>query len=303
MTAAEPFADILDSFPLDLDATSRVTPENLSPDTRLYQVNDSRLIDYNGWKGNNYIIDSAAGAKVACHPHIVGAELRKLCMDAAHEFTATVESLGLLGDNPAVMHILRAGAGYMVAEAFDDRLPVINVRTQYKEEAYRDHSDDPRDIVVTYRDYPDGLGDVSTLIIPDTYATGRSAETAIQDAVERGVTPERVVIYGFIAAPSLSRIGKLCQRLGVDFTSFTICDITQLAHNNYDMCVYGPDESRIKATGEYRALGSVIDRDTLLRLLPDYVPGMDQPGDWSERQAMLFNGYENEHGNIKGHIV
>ena len=37
-------------------------------------------------------------------------------------------------------------------------------------------------------------------------------------------------------------------------------------------------------------------------MLPMYVAGMDQPGDWSERQVSLFNGKGKEAGDIAGHL-
>ena len=42
--------------------------------------------------------------------------------------------------------------------------------------------------------------------------------------------------------------------------------------------------------------------DTLDGMIPYYVAGLDQPGDWSERQMSLFNGYGMESGNVVGHL-
>ena len=36
--------------------------------------------------------------------------------------------------------------------------------------------------------------------------------------------------------------------------------------------------------------------------LPEFIPGADQPGDWSARQSRLFTGTGYEDGNIDGHL-
>ena len=84
---------------------------------------------------------------------------------------------------------------------------------------------------------------------------------------------------------------------------FAICDITQLYSNNYDMPLYGLDEHLYQETGETNPLGSIVSHETLRDMLPYFIPGMDQPGDWSERHNSLYNGYGEESGNIKGHLT
>lgn len=292
--------DVAQYFPVDLNATH---PVNLGLDgTQVYKVTETHLIPEGSPIGQPFIIDTNAGGTVACHPHIVGDELRALCFKAALKFTEAVESLGLIeASDAAILHILRAGAGYMVADAMHG-VPVIDVRTEYRVGGYRDHPDDPRRLVVSYRHYPEDLRDVGSLIVPDTYASGRSAEAALLDLLGKGFSADRVILYGFIAIPALIRLGAVCESHDMDLYSFAICDITQLAHNNYDMCIYGPDESLYKEDGRLRALGSIVDRETLRRLHPHYIPGLDQPGDWSERQSSLFDGYNNESGDIRGHL-
>jgi hypothetical protein len=140
------------------------------------------------------------------------------------------------------------------------------------------------------------------LIVPDTYATGRSAEAALNRLFSSGLIPERVILYGFIAIPALVRLGEFCSREGIEMFSFAICDLTQLAFNNYDMPLYGFDESSHASTGRRIRLGSIVDMDTLDGMIPHYVAGLDQPGDWSERQVSLFNGYGMESGDVVGHL-
>jgi len=187
----------------------------------------------------------------------------------------------------------------MVDRALPD-LPLINIRTQYMEDGYRAHSDDSRRITVTYSDYKST--EIDTLVVPDTYATGRSVETAIRHMFQQGLSLEKVILYGFIAAAGIERVHKLLSEYGVELVVFAICDITQLYSNNYDMPLYGLDENLYKETGKIKSLGSVVSLETLRDMLPHYVPGMDQPGDWSERHTNLYNGYGEETGDIKGHL-
>jgi hypothetical protein len=180
---------------------------------------------------------------------------------------------------------------------------VISVRTEYSEDGYRAHSDDSRMVRVTYSDLdPRGLRASSTLIVPDTFATGRSAEAALTHLFGVGVVPDRVVLYGFTAIPALKRLGLLCTGWGVELVSFSICDVTQLASNHYDMPVYGLDESLWESEGELRRLGSIVDTEALRRFMPRYVAGLDQPGDWSERHLGLFDGAGTVSGDVAGHL-
>lgn len=294
--------DVAQFFPLDLDATKPVHLEGSGEEARLYRVTGSKLIPEGEPAGVVYILDTRAGGIVACHPHIVGDDLKTLCREAANHFVEAARAVNVLTEDAAILHILRAGAGYMVADIMKGAL-TVDVRTEYRAGGYRAHSDDPRRLVVSYRRYPEGLDEAAAIVVPDTYATGRSAEAALLDLMGNGFKPDRIILYGFMAVPALVRLGALCEEHGVDLHSFAICDLAQLAHNNYDMCIYGPDESLFKETRRRGALGSVIDRATLRRLLPSYIPGLDQPGDWSERQSRLFDGVTNRSGDIRGHLV
>jgi len=302
----EKLGKILGSFPIDVDSTDRVNLGGLRDDTRLYKISlDSPLLPETHGFEALYILDTPSGEAVACHPHLVGAPLEKLSLEGAQEFRASAEGLGLFEEgSTAILHVLRGGSGYRLAEAFPSGVPILNIRTEYFKDGYRAHSDSEKKIRIAYNDHPDvhDLEGLSTLIVPDTFATGRSAEAALTELFESGLTPDRVVLYGFTAIPALVRMGSVCSEHGVGVHSFSICDLTQLASNNYDMPLYGVDESLLSSSGEFRGLGSVVDRETLLSLLPRYVAGMDQPGDWSERQETLFTGAGYVEGDIPGHL-
>jgi hypothetical protein len=307
MRLEEHLDSVLDTFPVDVSSTASIEIEELRQDTSVFRVDteNSPLIPRGVDVGEVFIVDTVPGMRIACHPHIVGEELESFCLDGSREFIMALVGLDLLDiSGLAILHILRAGSGYMVSEALPDGVPVISVRTEYREDGYRSHLD-ARTIGVSYRDYSSGdslMDGVDTLLIPDTYATGRSVEAALGDLFESGLSPERIVLYGFIAIPALVKLGGICSEEGIDLFSFSICNIAQLAHNNYDMPLYGLDESLFVSTGETRCLGSIVDVQTLREFLPIYVAGLDQPGDWSERQRRLFNGFSSETGDIAGHL-
>ena len=296
---------ILDEFFLDTKSTTII---DTYPGAKLLQIDarESPLIPNNLNLNDIYILDSEEGRQIACHPHIVGNELERLCYKAADVFKQALESLELFPPNETgILHILRGGRGYMVADVMPPDMHIIDIRIEYTEDGYREHSDDSRGINVTFTSFPElsSSQEISTLIIPDTIATGRSAEAAIKRVHEIGASPKKIVLYGFISIPGLLKLAHICSDKNIDLYSFAICDLTQLAWNNYDMPLYGIDEGLYEAEGKIRKLGSIIHEDTLHGILPQYVAGLDQPGDWSERQLQLFNGNMNEAGNINGHCL
>lgn len=293
---------IMDEFPIDAESLRKLSIK-LENGSAVYKVENSWLIPPSENLGEVYLIDSTAGARIACHPHIVGEELRKLSLSAAKTFIKTLLVFELIEEKTtALMHILRAGSGYMVSDALPFTPPLINIRTKYNQSGYRDHSNAIDDLEVSYIEHSGDVDDIRTLLVPDTFATGRSSEVALSYIMEYGYNPTRVILYGFISIPALIRVSKICHKNDIELMSFAICDLTQLSKNNYDMCIYGPDEISYYESGEYRSLGSIIGEETLRRILPEYIPGLDQPGDWSERQDKLFNGYEEEKGDIRGHL-
>ena len=286
-------------FPIDTGSASRLTLDSVSPSTRVYSVKTSESPLIREDLGECFLLDTPQAQRIASHPHLVGTELADLSLAVAHEFKSALLELGLIGDSTGLLHILRGSSGYMVNEAISE-LPLINIRTEYKEDGYRAHSDDSRRIEVTYSDYHGQ--DIDTLIIPDTYATGRSVEAALVTFRESGHSPKTVIIYGFIAIPAIKRLHKLCQQEKCRLITVALCDITQLAANHYDMALFGPDEHLHTTKGELNNLGSIVGEETLEEMAENFIPGLDQPGDWSERQVKLFNGHDLEDGDIRGHL-
>jgi uracil phosphoribosyltransferase len=299
---------IRDEFPIDVSSTRQIRVEGLRNDTKVFRVKtqDSPLIPEEAHVGQAYILDTTSGKEIACHPHIVGENLQKLCHDSAIEFHQTLQHLDLIEKGKtAILQILRAGLGYMAAEVFQEGTPTINIRGEYFQNGYRAHSEDGRRVRVTYSDYSSkelSLQQADTLIIPDTFASGRTAQATLNSLLDEGFKPGKIILYGFIAIPALAILGKTCLKNKIDMFSFSICNITQLAHNNYDMPLYGLDESLYDSNKQLRGLGSIVDITTLRRFLPSYVSGLDQPGDWSERQTSLFDGSGSVRGDIIRHL-
>lgn len=300
---------IVEDFPIDVYSTEKVEVKGLERDINIFKVDPKKcpLIPKNAPVGEPYIIDTDSGMTIACHPHIVDKKLEKLCLHCAREFIKVMEAIcSLKDDSLAILHILRGAPGYKIAEAFQESVPILRIRTQYRKGGYRIHFDDTRNIDITFRDYSaidSDTNEISTLLIPDTFATGRSAEVAINDLLERNIKPRKIILYGFISIPALTRLGELTSEKDIELVSFAIGNIMQLAHNNYDMPLYGLDESLYSSKGELKRLGSIVDVETLKRYLPKYIASLDQPGDWSERQSTLFNGYGYENGDIHGHLI
>jgi len=84
---------ILKIFPVDTHNTERIHLTDTSQETRLYKVDAAKSQHLDSIEGRIYLIDTPAGQKIACHPHIVAEELSVLCFEAANEFASTLKEL------------------------------------------------------------------------------------------------------------------------------------------------------------------------------------------------------------------
>ncbi len=82
--------------------------------------------------------------------------------------------------------------------------------------------------------------------------------------------------------------------------AFAMGNLTAMCANNYDMPLFGVDEWFWQKEHSIRKVGALVDTTTLTDYLQEFIPGSDQPGDWSARQTQLFNGRTYESGNIQG---
>lgn len=301
--------EIIDAFRIDVDSSEHLRIPGLKETTRVYRVSRSDLIR------DLYIIDTPDGRSIACNPHMVGRALESLCFKTALEAAKAIEFLVGTSEREAVVfeHVLRAGPGYKLHNALRALNPKLKIkevwiRPYYTTPSYRDHGVDARKLEVKCENF-EGLpsGKDIMLLKPDTEATGmsgeRSIERAVEEAEKNGSRINTVVLYGFISQESLRLLKKTAEKHGFRLVVFAMEDVMELAYNNYDMSIYGLDLSYWEAFQKVRKLSSVTPLPVLETCLPDFVPGSDQPGDFSSRQRLLFNGREWEHGAIFCHLA
>ncbi len=304
--------DIIEEYGVDTESTKPVEVEGLKPTTRVFRVDRPDLID------ELYIVDTLEAKAIACHPHLVGEALEPLCLNAALEAVKAIWRLtdiaGVNRDSLVFENVLRAAPGYRLREAIEalnagGRIREVWVRPRYSVPSYRDHDEGAiRDLRIVYEDFDELPQDREVVVLkPDTEATGRSGQMSIDRVVEGceevGSRVGEVILYGFISIPGLRLLRRTAKRHGVRLIAFSMGNLTHLAHNGYDMTLYGVDESLWEERGIMRKLGSIVDRSTLERYVVEFVPGSDQPGDWSARQRSLYvTKTDKEPGGIKKHL-
>jgi hypothetical protein len=281
----------------------------LNKDTRVFEVEDSNL--------SAYIIDTPMTREIACHPHVVGQELQELTRQAAHRsFQAILELSDIdtsSGDSTIVFEqILRAALGYQLHEVASDLIPdlyrTVYIRPRYTHTSYRDHDGVvQRHLNIVYENFSDfPKGKNIDLIMQDTVASSRSAEISLQAAINHsdklGSKIRKWIVYGFISLKGLKLLDRIAQSHDIPLTAFAMGNLTALCANNYDMPLFGVDEWLWRGQGKISKVGAVVDRSTLTEYVNEFIPGSDQPGDWSARQFKLYTGEGYEPGNISEHL-
>jgi len=301
---------LVEVFDIRVGLTEYLEVQGLRPGTRLYRVRGLSS------KSEVYILDSPEVKSVACHPHIVGDELADCMSRVAHDAVKIISDLTSVGevddDDVVFEHILRAAPGYRLHEvlrSFGLGFREVWIRPRYKLPSYRDHDEEAsKEIEVVYQDFS-SIPEGRELIVfkPDTEASGRTAETALtrlyEEAVKKNSRLKDLIVYGFISERGLRVVEEVASRVGFKKIYFiALGNITALCYNMYDMPLYGPDESYYSEYGEIRRLGGVTDYEVLGKYVPEFIPGADQPGDWSARQKMLYTGVGYEPGGIRKHL-
>ncbi len=301
--------DLIEEFGIRVNLTERVEAEGLRDGSRVYLAklpHGTRV----------YILDTPEIREIACHPHIVGEEFARLNLEAAKEAAKALTSLTPLGDagrdEVVFQHVLRAAPGYRLHEALREMglgFREVWVRPRYVTPSYRDHDEDAsKRLVIVYEDFA-GLPEGGEVIVvkPDTEASGRTAVKSLERlkeaAEERGTRLHTLIIYGFISEYGLRVVDQYARSIGFKETYFLAAgNITALCRNLYDMPLYGPDESHYQETGKIRLISGIVDQETLADYLPEFIPGADQPGDWSARQTSVYTGQGYEPGGIEKHL-
>ena len=294
---------------VNVDATrpANLIKTTLNPQTRVFEVQHSSL--------NAFIIDTPMTRRIACHPHVVGDELEKLTLEAAEQSLPAILELSQINSPSSAIvfeQILRAAPGYNLHQAASRAIPgnyrTVNIRPRYTHTSYRDHDGVvQRQLDIVYEDFAELPANKEIfLIMQDTVASSKSAEISIRAAInhceEVGSHVAKWILYGFISLEGLELLDKIARSHGIPLVAFAMGNLTALCANNYDMPLYGIDEWLWRRDRSVHKLGALLDREAFVEYLHEFVPGSDQPGDWSARQSRLFNGQGYERGDIAGHL-
>lgn len=253
-----------------------------------------------------YVLDTDSGLRIASQPELVGAELDREALSAAVAAAGLIMRLAHTR-RFVYLHVLRASRGYRLHEALTSagaQLHEVYTRVTYPGSSTGQHQTG-RASVLSARAGKLPTGETA-LIVADTVATGGTLEVALGFLLDladfKGVKLTEAHVYGFLSEQGIKRIAGFLSSQGLSRVFFyAIQDVTALASNGYDMPLYGPDLPSHES-GRPRTLGGITSEETLERMLPHYFPGMDQPGDWSERQCVLYNGEGYERGRIRDHL-
>jgi hypothetical protein len=279
---------IIDEHQIDTNSTRPVEISSLKSSTHVFEVTRPDL------KTNKtFIIETESGNKIIARPSLVGSELSEECTDAAVEAVKAMFSLTEIKDFPqnaiAFYAILRAGPYYARHTAFNiitnGKVSTVAARPRYTTPSYLNHTGERRVEVmegsVDFKKLPSGKE--LYIITDDTGASGKTFKVAIPTLIEEcekaGSSVKVLDVYGFLSCISVKILKDMEKEFGIKVNLFCIGGITDLAPNNYDMPFYG-----FRNRGD-NGRGSVIDKSTLLRLVPQYPPliDLDPVGDWSAR--------------------
>jgi len=256
--------------------------------------------------GEVFILDTDSGLRIAAEPELVGLRLEAEALQAARAASHAV-SRRLAYDSVVFLHVLRASRGYMLHRALQEAgysVSEVFIRVAYPGDSTGSHvSRSPSVVLARAEELPKGP---VSLVVADTVATGRSLVSALSFLLKlaefKGARVGEVHVYGFLSEVGVRRVAEFLRGEGVEKVYFyAIQDLTALASNEYDMPLYGPDLPSHRS-GKRVTIGGIAAGKTLERMLPHYFPGMDQPGDWSERQCELYNGEGYERGRVREHL-
>ena len=279
---------IIDEHQIDTSSTRPIEISSLKSSTHIFEVTRENV------KTNKtFIIETEAGNKIVSRPSLVGSELSEECTEAAVEAVKAIFHLTEIKDFPqnaiAYYAILRAGPYYARHTAFNiitnGKVATVTSRPRYTTPSYLNHTGERRVEVmegsVDFKKLPQGKA--LYIVTDDTGASGKTFKVAIPKLIEEcekaGSNVKVLDVYGFLSCISVKILKEMEKEFGIKVNLFCIGGITDLAPNNYDMPFYG-----FKDRGD-NGRGSIIDKSTLLRLLPQYPPviDIDPVGDWSAR--------------------
>lgn len=305
--------NLIEQNGIDTESLERISIDYGIEDLVLYKIRGEPYFDD---FLETYIIDAPEAREIAAHQHIVGDQLTSKCLTCARKAIRPILELTSINksnaDKVVHLHVLRAAPGYQLHTALEEVMGKIRqtfVRPRYVKASYRDHLGAESMVLrVDYKEFSSVPAREEIIVVkPDTEATGRTAEVSIRSLFERceelDTRIKELILYGFISGKSLLRIKDVASSLGIGkVIAFAWVDLTALAYNKYDMVLYGVDESFWKEKRRISRLGSIVAMETLKSMISIYVPGLDQPGDFSERQEKLWDGEKWVSGDMLGHL-
>ncbi|MCD6403125.1 MAG: hypothetical protein J7K98_02225 [Candidatus Aenigmarchaeota archaeon] len=241
--------------------------------------------------------------KVGSMPHIVGTELNKIMVHSSAKVFRGLNKIlegsikrSLYNNSLLLLNVLRAGPGYGVKHAtkklFGRNPKDLWIRPTSYTEPQKHKA--VRRVKIVFEDFSSIPKNRSlTIIKPDTEATGQTSEAVIKRLIqaveERNSQVERLITYGFASHVGISKLRKLSKKFGFELVPTAVCCMPSLAYNDFDMPLYGLDLSFYEAEKKRKLVkGCYVPHEVLEEMLPLYPPGIDMPGDWSERQLVLL---------------
>ncbi len=291
---------------------------------------DIKIFSYDKKPYKVYIVETPESILLGAYPSIVNEEFKRLNQGIAKKLVPLLFDLGIIkeeeigiGTNktPFVLqHVLRASLGYELHGELRKYLNNLNdpdkklietwVRTHYVETSYRDHDEEEKELEIIFEDYKEFervRGRSIDVIIQDTLASGKTGLKAISKLLEetekRNIRINRIIFYGFIAEFGSDYLwSKILKPNNIDFVVIALNSLTPLSINGYDMPIYGYDVFAWEKKKELKPIGGVMSRGTFKEMVSVFIPGADQPGDFSARQTKLFTGEKWVPGNIDEHV-
>lgn len=262
----------------------------------------------NGFSSEVYIFSMPEIEKVASQPEVVGKEMESLMYKTGKAISRIIfKKHNLRGKSIFVLIPLRGGVGYYIHKAMFDlsgSVRVGYVRPKYIE-GFGDHVNKKPVLVAHNLHETLPRNENLTVIIQDTWATGNTGIVSIEtllELIEKFNTDiKEFIITGFMTQDAIENIERFLKPYGIRLTCYSYVNLPELAKNRYDM-TWNPDPSTLEERGKVEySLDPIVPLSVGKRMLEKFgfVPGTDQPGDFSERQQELMSLEVKENGEIR----
>lgn len=281
----EEISGVIEKYGIDIKSTRERKSSFVSATTHIYELTNEKFRT-----ARTFIVETDSGNKIVSHPSLVGSYLNEKCSEAAAEVVRATPGLTGINDFPPkhiiYFGILRAGPYYNRKSAYEliksTDLSVVTARVRYKDASKGNHTEErvPEIVesTVNMRKLPHNAH--LYVMVDDTGASGKTFDVALRrlanECTNVGSTIDEMDVYGFESGETMRVLKGLEEDLDTKINTFAIGAITGLRKNGYDMPILELSDC---------ICNSIVDRETLGRLLPSYAPVMDKDtvGDWSAR--------------------